>query len=133
MRARSGPFRGGRVRFPPLPVRRLALLALLASGCAPEPAEPTPTVAVRAVYERTVFDGAAASFDHEAVPGVMAAMRMDLPLADPAVVAGLAPGDRVTLALRTEPRIEVVSATPLPDSTRLHLAPRPLGAPAQVP
>ena len=103
-----------------------ALSALLAAGCASEPpAEPpAETVAVRAVYERTVFDGAAATFDHEAIPDVMDAMRMDFPLADSSVVAGLAPGDKVTLTLQTEPEIEVVAVAALPDTTALRLAER---------
>lgn len=100
---------------------RLLLVALAAvAGCTPAP----ETVAVRAVYEKTVFDGAAATFDHEAVPGVMDAMRMDFPVADPSVVAGLRPGDKVTLSLQTRPRLEVVAAAPLPASTRLRLAAR---------
>ena len=103
-------------------MRRLLLLALLAAGCASDP--PAETVEVRAVYERTVFDGAAATFDHEAIPGEMDAMRMDLPLADAALVVGLAPGDKVALALETEPRIRVVAVRPLADSTRLRLAAR---------
>ena len=103
-------------------MRRLAALALLAAGCASEP--PAETVAVRAVYEKTVFDGAAATFDHEAIPDLMDAMRMDLPITSPDLVAGLRPGDKVTLALQTEPRLEVVAAVPLPDSTRLSLARR---------
>ena len=103
-------------------MRHLLLLALLAAGCASDP--PAETVEVRAVYERTVFDGAAATFDHEAIPGEMDAMRMDVPLADAALVAGLAPGDKVALALETEPRLRVVAIRPLPDSTRLRLAVR---------
>ena len=103
-------------------MRRLAALALFAAGCTSGP--PAETVEVRAVYERTVFDGAAATFDHEAIPGEMDAMRMDFPLADSALVAGLAPGDKVALRLQTEPRIEVRALRPLPDSTHLRLAER---------
>lgn len=99
-------------------MRRLLASLLVAAGCTAEP----ETVDVRAVYEKTVFDGAAATFDHEAIPDVMDAMRMDLPIASPDVVAGLRPGDKVTLALQTEPRIEVVAVTPLADSTALRLA-----------
>lgn len=102
-------------------MRRLLPLLLLITGC---PREVTEVVAVRAVYERTVFDGAAATFDHEAIPGEMDAMRMDFPIADPSVVVGLTPGDKVTLALQLVPRIEVVAVTPLPDSTQLRLARR---------
>jgi Cu/Ag efflux protein CusF len=108
--------------IPSLPVNRLFILTLLAAGCATDPA--VETVEVRAVYERTVFDGAAATFDHEAIPGEMDAMRMDFPLAGAALVAGLAPGDKVVLDLQTEPRIEVRAVRPLPDSTRLRLAER---------
>jgi hypothetical protein len=105
-------------------MRRLLFLALLAAGCSDRPAGPSQTVEVRAVYERTVLEGAAASFDHEAIPGRMDAMRMDFPLADSALVAGLAPGDKVALTLQVEPRLEVLAAAPLPDTTRLALADR---------
>ena len=107
--------------------RRLVWLALLAAGCtSPEapPEAPATTVDVRAVYEKLVFDGAAATFDHEAIPGEMDAMRMDFPLADPSVVASLAPGDKVRLTLQTAPRIEVLAAEALPDTTALRLAAR---------
>ena len=103
-------------------MRRLLLFALLAAGCASDP--PAATVEVRAVYERTVFDGAAATFDHEAIPDVMDAMRMDFPLSDSAVVAGLAPGTKVRLTLQVEPRIEVMAVEALPDTTTLRLAAR---------
>lgn len=118
-----------------MPARRLstrsALVASLlatasfAAGCA-TPAEPAPaeTVEVRAVYEKTVFDGAAATFDHEAIPDVMDAMRMDFPLADSGLVRSLAPGDKVALTLQTDPRLEVLAARPLPDTTTLRLAER---------
>ncbi len=114
-------------------MRRLLFLALLASGCTTKtppaetpPAEtpPVETATVRAVYEKTVYDGAAATFDHEAIPGVMDAMRMDFPLPDSSVVAGIAPGTKVRLTLQTEPRIEVMAVEALPDTTTLHLAAR---------
>lgn len=110
-------------------MRRLLVLALLATGCSDRPAEPSEadpseTVEVRAVYQRTVFDGAAATFDHEAIPGQMGAMRMDFPLADSGIVRGLDAGDKVALTLQTAPRMEVLAAEPLPDSTRLRLAER---------
>ena len=101
-------------------MRRLLVSLLLVAGCTSEPAP--ETVDVRAVYEKTVFNGAAATFDHEAVPDVMDAMRMDFPIASPDVVAGLRPGDKVTLSLQTEPRLEVVAVAPLADSTALRLA-----------
>lgn len=106
---------------------RLTMLtaALAISGCAdPEPAAPVVTVEVRAVYEKPVFDGEAATFDHEVIPGVMDAMRMDLPVASPDLLTGLAPGDKVQLTLQTEPRIRVVAVGALPDTTALALAPR---------
>ena len=105
---------------------RLVLVALLASGCtkSAETAAPSETVEVRAVYEKTVFDGAAATFDHEAIPDVMDAMRMDFPLADSGLVRGLAPGAKVALTLQTEPRLEVLAAHALPDTTTLRLAER---------
>ena len=101
-------------------MRRTLFALLVVAGCTPAP-EP---VAVRAVYEKTVFDGAAATFDHEAIPGVMDAMRMDLPIARTDLVAALRSGDKVTLSLLTEPRLEVVAVAPLPDSTALRLARR---------
>ncbi len=103
-------------------MRRFLFLALFAAGCTKAP--PAETASVRAVYEKTVFDGAAATFDHEAIPGVMDAMRMDFPLVDPSVLAGIAPGAKVRLTLQTRPRIEVVAAEALPDTTTLHLAAR---------
>ncbi len=102
---------------------RLLLLVLLAAGCTTK-TPPAETVAVRAVYEKTVFDGAAATFDHEAIPGEMDAMRMDFPLADASVVAGLSPGAKVRLTLQVEPRIEVMAVEALPDTTALRLAAR---------
>ncbi|HEX8386358.1 MAG TPA: copper-binding protein [Rubricoccaceae bacterium] len=105
-------------------MRPLLLLALLSAGCSDRQTGPSETVEVRAVYERTVYDGAAATVDHEAIPGQMDAMRMDFPLADSALVAGLAPGAKVALTLQVEPRLEVLAAAPLPDTTRLALAER---------
>ncbi len=100
------------------------LLALAAVGCgervAPEPAE---AYTVRGVYLGARFDSAAAAVDHEAIPGFMDAMRMDLRVAEPAVLRGLAEGDPIRFELvdRGEGfRIETIR--PLPAGTELELA-----------
>lgn len=117
-----------------MPRRLLAAALLLGlAACADRPAETeaASTVVVRAVYLHPVFDGTAAAFDHEAIPGVMDAMRMDLPLADPNVLGGLPPGSKVSLRLETVPRgpsrpggMRVLTIERLPDDTELALAPR---------
>ena len=42
--------------------------------------------------------------DHEAIPGVMPAMTMPYEVADPALLQGLSPGDRVQGTLRVDAR-----------------------------
>lgn len=103
----------------------LLLLAALLAACAAEPER--PTLDVRARYLGSKFDGQAASVEHETVPGRMPAMRMDLAVADPALLAGLAPGDAVTLRLDSA-RLVVVGVTPLPAGTALDLEPDEVSA-----
>ena len=102
----------------------LLVLALTLAACAndaPE-ADRSATLTVRAVFLAPLYDGAAATVEHEAVPGRMPAMRMDLRVADPALVAGLTPGDAVRLTLDSL-SLEVVGAEPLPAGTTLDLEP----------
>jgi Cu/Ag efflux protein CusF len=42
------------------------------------------------------------TLDHGTIPGMMDAMRMDFEVADPALLAGLAPGDKVDFTVREE-------------------------------
>ena len=110
----------------PPAMARSALLALAVAlaacaGDAPE-AEAPATVSVRAVFVAPLYDGAAATVDHEAVPGWMPAMRMDLRVASPALLDGLAGGDPVRLTLDSL-SLEVVGVEPLPPGTALTLAP----------
>ena len=98
-------------------MRASVLLLLLAAGCA----EPAPTVAVRAVFLESLFDGQAARFDHEAVPGWMDAMAMPFAVADPALLDGVAPGAKVELRMDTS-EAEVVGLSTLPPDTPLVLA-----------
>ena len=87
----------------------LLLLFALAAGCAERPAEVEDpargeappaeetdvSYTVRGVFLEPLYDGQAATVRHEAVPGLMPAMQMDLRLADPALLDGLAPGDSI--------------------------------------
>ncbi|MEM1117662.1 MAG: copper-binding protein [Bacteroidota bacterium] len=96
------------------------LLALALAACASEEATP-PTVEVRGVYVRPLFDGQAAEIDHEAVGDRMPAMRMDVRVADPAVLAGLAPGDTAVFALDSTSLTTIWAARPLSPATPLDL------------
>jgi Cu/Ag efflux protein CusF len=42
------------------------------------------------------------TLDHGTIPGMMDAMRMDFAVADAALLDGLAPGDRVRIAIRQD-------------------------------
>ena len=48
--------------------------------------------------------------NHEAIPGVMPAMTMPYEVADPALLQGIAPGDRVRGTLRVDSRGYVITA-----------------------
>lgn len=106
-------------------------------GCGgDEPDRPVTTHSdVRGVFKGTATDGRDVVVHHEAIPGVMDAMVMTLPLADTAAARGLDKGDKIRFDLVIEgvtPRVENVEA--LPDSVTLDLdAPRDAdttGAPA---
>lgn len=96
----------------------LASLALAACSAEPE----RPTLDVRALFLGAKFEGQAVTVEHEAVPGRMPAMRMDLAVTDPTLLDGLEPGDPVTLRLDSA-RLVVVGVRPLPPGTVLDLEP----------
>ena len=100
------------------------LLLVALAGCgeraAPEPAE---RYTVRGVYLGARFDSAAASVDHEAIPGFMEAMRMDLRVADPTVLRGLAEGDPIRFELVDRgDGLYIEAIEPLPPGTALERA-----------
>lgn len=98
----------------------LAAAGLLAA-CADEPAPDAFTV--RGVYLGPAFDSAAAVVDHEAVPGVMDAMRMQLRVADRAELRGLRAGDKIRFTLADDGRGYAISdLTKLPPDTPPALA-----------
>ncbi len=83
---------------------RLALLLLVLSlaGCSDRSADPADVreaFAVRGVYLGPAYDGAAAVIDHEAIPGVMTAMRMPFRLADPGDLDDVEVGDKIRFRL----------------------------------
>jgi Cu/Ag efflux protein CusF len=103
------------------PLALAALFAAVAAGCGPDaPSERALTV--RAVYVQPEFEGLAATFDHEAIPDVMDAMRMAFPVAEPALIEDLEPGQKVSLTIAQHPRLEVVAIEALPAETELVLA-----------
>ena len=85
----------------------------LLTGCADEPAPPPPAgsdtepatdamprpVEVRGLYLGPAYDSAAAVVSHEAIPGLMNAMRMQLRVADRAELRGLREGDKIRFTL----------------------------------
>jgi protein SCO1/2 len=77
-------------------VRRALALVLLALGCAADRHEGTGIVLDVQPALRQV------QLDHEEIAGLMPAMRMNFDVADPALLDGVAPGDRVRFALATE-------------------------------
>lgn len=118
----------------------LVLLAGALAGCA-EPAEPPTTPApdaptdarpdtipsgflVRGVYQGMVYDSAAAIVDHEAISGVMPAMRMPIRVADPAALRSLREGDKIRFRLDDPDGTGyvMVDVEPLPPETELILA-----------
>ena len=83
--------------------------------------EPT-SYTVRGIYVGPVFDGQAMRVDHEAIPGFMEAMTMDLEMAAPNVIDGIEPGDKIQFTLKVrEYDIVVESAETLPPDTELEL------------
>ena len=101
---------------------RALLLSLgVLAACAPEP-EAVPTVEVRGVYVGPLYDGQAATVDHEAVADRMPAMQMAFRLYTPALLDSLTEGARVALTLDSA-SLEVVDVETLPFDTVLDLEP----------
>ena len=109
----------------------LVLLTFVATGCgerateAPQTADETDvSYTVRGAFVRSVYDGQAALIDHEAIPDVMPAMRMEFRVFDPALVADLEPGDKLRFRLEDEGRgLRIMEVEALPADTELNLAP----------
>lgn len=122
--------------------RLLLALALLGIGCS-DPETPTDAevatfeetdfsdddaalelATVRAVFLEPALGGDAALVEHEEIPERMPAMRMQVALERPDLIAGLEAGDKVTLTYRdyaTGPGFVVTAIEPLPADTELDL------------
>ncbi|MEM9996271.1 MAG: copper-binding protein [Bacteroidota bacterium] len=98
-----------------------ALTCFSACTSDPAPAEDAETYEVRGLYEGTRFDGAAVALVHEAIPGVMDAMRMSLVLDDPAEVDSLVIGTKVRFTVTVGNRLVASDFEALPDTTTLDL------------
>ena len=111
-------------------------LALLAAGCS----DPAPDVevatfedtdlsgaaewAVRAVFVGPALGGAAATVEHEEIPGVMPAMRMDVALGEDGLIDGLETGDKILMTVverDSGPGLIVTGVEVLPEGTALDL------------
>ncbi|MEM6783402.1 MAG: copper-binding protein [Bacteroidota bacterium] len=99
----------------------LALVACGSDTSTDNPALSADSYTVRGLYEGTRFEGAAVSVVHEAIPGVMDAMRMSLVLDDPAEVDGLAIGTKVGFTVTVGDRLVASDFEALPDTTTLDL------------
>ena len=113
-------------------------LAVLAVGCSDPAPDSESEIAtfedtdlsgggertVRAVFVGPALGGAAATVEHEEIPGTMPAMRMDVALAREDLIDGLAAGDKVVLTIASRdsgPGFVVTDVEPLPDGTVLDL------------
>ena len=111
-------------------------LALLVAGCSdPAPAAEVATFentespesgerTVRAVFVGPALGGAAATVEHEEIPGVMPAMRMDVALGRSDLIDGLAAGDKIRMTIVARgagPGFLVTGVEPLPADTVLDL------------
>jgi protein SCO1/2 len=83
------------------------LLLAVASSCKQEaPAPPAPVApvaksfAVRGIVKNIAPDFRSATIKHEAIPGYMAAMTMELSVRNTNELAGIAPNDEITFKLR---------------------------------
>lgn len=100
-----------------LPAVAAAVLVAITVACGGQgPSPDPPAVANEGVYEirgtvvavdvgRRLLE-----IDHEAIPGVMAAMIMPYEVADASLLQGLAAGDRVRGTLRVDGRGYVITA-----------------------
>ena len=96
----------------------------LLAACADEP-EPAAAdaYAVRGLYLGAAFDSAAAVVSHEAIPGFMDAMRMQLRVRDRAELRGLRAGDKIRFTLADDGSgYTIGDIATLPPDTPLALA-----------
>lgn len=71
--------------------------AIQASPSSASPAAPaTQTYDIRGTVVSVAPDSDTVNLDHEEIPGVMAAMKMDYQVQDAGILGGLKPGDRVS-------------------------------------
>jgi protein SCO1/2 len=85
----------------------LALVACQGPGHgATSQASPVPEVfyPIRGMVKAVAADRRSVTLDHEEIPGLMSAMEMEFPVADPAVLAGIDAGARVEGQLRLRGR-----------------------------
>lgn len=111
-------------RPPPGPMRAVLALSVAVGtlvACGDPAREAPPTVDVRGVFVRSIYDGQAAVLDHEAVGDRMPAMQMEMRVADPSVFEGVGPGTPVRVALDSASLTTIWSAEPLPPETALDL------------
>lgn len=78
---------------------------------------------VRGIFHGTQYNGRAMETSHEAIPGVMEAMRMAFRVEDPTQIAQLQPGDKIEFVFVYEgPRSFARDVRKLPAETELELA-----------
>jgi len=96
----------------------------LLAACTDDPAPAaTDTYTVRGLYLGTAFDSAAAVVSHEAIPGFMDAMRMQLRVRDRTELRGLRAGDKIRFILADDGSGFAMRAVDkLPPDTPLDLA-----------
>lgn len=77
----------------------------------------------RGIYLGSKFEGQAVSIDHEDIPGLMDAMKMDFLIDSPEDMNGITEGDKVTFRLDyIDNRVVASDFYVLPDTTTLTLA-----------
>src|SRR5688572_24931827 len=95
-----------------------AVVLMVAAACgggasAPDPVDPrlpSGTYDIRGSIVSVDRPRNIVEINHEAIPGVMPAMTMPYEVADPALLQGIAPGDRVRGTLRVDSRGYVITA-----------------------
>lgn len=112
-------------------MRLLLLLLFCCAACQPAPEE--TVYRVRGQVIGVLYAGQAVRIRHEAVPGYMPGMQMDLRLAEGASAEGVQAGDKVAFELVAQPLpLTIRNLKKLPPDTPLDLAgPNPLIPPAQ--